>query len=121
MKFVVQHHTNGRDHFDLMIEYGESLLTWQVSALNLKLLLDGNRVEVKRIHEHRREFLSYEGLISGNRGSVKIFDSGECKSVLFDKDIIELKMRGSIFKGIIRVQKLENDIFLVEYLIDDVQ
>lgn len=53
------------DHYDLMLEDGESLLTWAI--------VDLPNVQPQTAEElppHRREYLTYEGPVSSNRGHV---------------------------------------------------
>lgn len=57
-----------------MLESGEVLLTWQ-------LLRDptdpaGYPIPARRIGDHRKFYLIYEGPLTGNRGTVRRVDSG---------------------------------------------
>jgi hypothetical protein len=69
LRYVVLRHTGyGEDHFDLMFEVSptDPLMTlrspvWPIVA----------EVRLTPLNEHRREYLTYEGPISGNRGEVK--------------------------------------------------
>ena len=117
MRFVIQRHTNHNDHYDLMIEQENSpdLLTWMISEESLKELLNGSQAEAKSLPDHRKEYLTYEGIISGNRGRVKIFDSGICKLLLASKDTIKINIVGRIFNGIICIQKIKKDYFIIKY------
>lgn len=64
-------HPQHADHFDLMfeIESGSSLATFRA-----KTWPPDSAVE--RIADHRRDYLDYEGPISGGRGEVKRIASG---------------------------------------------
>jgi len=75
-RFVVQQHFRSNDdyHFDFMLEAGEMLVTFSCGAApdevkNLPCL-------VRQIQDHRVEFLSYQGDISGGRGWCEIHDRG---------------------------------------------
>ena len=74
--FVVQQHFRNSDdyHFDLMLEAGKALITFSCGAApddvkNLPCL-------VRQIQDHRVEYLSYQGEISGGRGWCEIHDRG---------------------------------------------
>lgn len=69
VRYVVLHHTgHGEDHFDLMYERatGETLTSWRLPNWPPRV---GDVVE--SIGDHRRDYLEYEGEVSGNRGRVK--------------------------------------------------
>jgi hypothetical protein len=79
MRFAVLLHQPPRDsteseHFDLLLEHNGSLLTWR---LPIEPLLEENRCQAKQLSPHRLVYLTYEGPISGNRGTVKRVASGE--------------------------------------------
>ena len=76
-RFVVLHHTGwGQEHLDLMIEPApgaQKLHTWRVPCWPLR---DG--VRLTPLGEHRREYLEYEGPVSGGRGEVRCVARGLC-------------------------------------------
>lgn len=96
MRFVLLAHTGASatpwdDHFDLMLDVTRDapLTTWRVmprpqapSGDPLNALLVWRRSGVGfglraiALPAHRRAYLTYEGEISGNRGSVRRLDSG---------------------------------------------
>jgi hypothetical protein len=75
-RFVVQHHVrpDGDAHFDLMLEAGGVLLTWQTAAApdDLARLPAGAR----QIFDHPLRFLEYEGELRAGRGRCRIHDRG---------------------------------------------
>ena len=73
-EFVVQRHdvAPGDVHFDLMIEAGERLATVQLAEPP-----GGEATPGRRSFPHRRAYLEYEGTISGDRGTVAIWDRGQ--------------------------------------------
>ncbi|MHC4605436.1 MAG: DNA polymerase ligase N-terminal domain-containing protein [Planctomycetota bacterium] len=73
-RFVIQHHVGAPDgdHYDLMLEEGDSLMTWKIGAPAFTRLQSSNRIE-----DHRKKYLDYEGEVSGDRGKVAIWDRGE--------------------------------------------
>ena len=60
-------------HWDFMLDAGSASRTWA--------LADEPRAEqaivAEQLADHRREYLDYEGPISGGRGSVTRWDEGE--------------------------------------------
>ncbi|MCA9245810.1 MAG: hypothetical protein KDA42_01815 [Planctomycetales bacterium] len=77
-RFVVLHHECPSDrprptHWDLLLEDNSVLLAW---ALNCEPAAD-KEIVAEAIADHRREYLTYEGPVSGNRGSVRRWDAGE--------------------------------------------
>jgi hypothetical protein len=77
LRFVVLHHEGIDDpHFDLMLETspGSPLATWRspIWPINEPTML-------VQLPNHRREYLDYEGEISGNRGRVRQVAAGTYK------------------------------------------
>ena len=69
MRYVVLHHTGiPQPHFDLMFERseGSTLSTFRLPAWPLT-----RAVTIEKLADHRRDYLTYEGPLSGNRGTVK--------------------------------------------------
>ena len=74
LRYVVLRH-DGIDppHYDLMFETspGSALATWRSDEWPIT-----SRTRIERIGDHRREYLEYEGSLSGNRGFVRRIDAG---------------------------------------------
>jgi hypothetical protein len=85
VRFVILHHHQvGREqkdrqfkeHWDFMVEQGDSLATWQLfenPTINRRVT-----ISAVRIGDHRKAYLDYEGPISRGRGYVRRVDSGTC-------------------------------------------
>jgi hypothetical protein len=74
--FVIQFHASPRgDHFDLMIAQGKTLATFELPCPPAKLAR-GEPLLIRRLADHRMDYLTYEGEISGGRGSCRIVDRG---------------------------------------------
>ena len=74
-RFVILHHRLGDgEHWDLMLERGDILLTWQL--LRDPTVPDSFPIPARRIGDHRKAYLTYEGPLTGNRGTVRRVDSG---------------------------------------------
>lgn len=79
-------------HWDLMLESGDMLRTWALDRLprsweewrartaerfpNCAAHADGEEVAAAALGDHRREYLEFEGEVSGGRGSVVRVASG---------------------------------------------
>ncbi len=81
---VLRHEGIPEPHFDLMLESepGGSLVTFRSPVWPLK---DGSRLTA--LGEHRREYLSYEGTVSGGRGNVRQVASGRFCWVRRESDV----------------------------------
>jgi hypothetical protein len=63
---------NRASHFDLMLEKNGLLTTFEL----FQLPIPGERFPVRRLPEHRIDYLDYEGPVSGNRGHVSQWTAG---------------------------------------------
>jgi hypothetical protein len=71
---VLRHKGYGEPHFDLMFETstGSELLTWRSPEWP-----PTPTTRMTYLAAHRREYLDYEGPVSGDRGSVRRIHQGE--------------------------------------------
>src|SRR5687768_10877900 len=75
LRYVVLHHTGyGEDHYDLMFETapGSMLATWRSPCWPLQEI----HTPLELLPDHRRDYLDYEGPVSGGRGSVRRVQAG---------------------------------------------
>jgi hypothetical protein len=89
LRYVVLYHTGlERPHFDLMVEMspGLGLATWRVEHWP-----PGEGDGFEPLAEHRAEYLTYEGPISGNRGKVQQIAAGRCVVIQQDECWIEIE------------------------------
>ena len=97
-RFVILHHRAPQgEHWDLMLERGETLATWQ-------LLADPRRDDVwpisaRRIGDHRRHYLTYEGPLGGGRGEVHRIASGDYDLISSGTSGWALALRGEYIAG----------------------
>jgi hypothetical protein len=76
LKYVIlRHEAIDSPHFDLMFETtpGSSLQTWRSEVWPID-----QDTELVKLSDHRRDYLTYEGPISGDRGHVRRVASGFC-------------------------------------------
>jgi hypothetical protein len=90
---ILRHEGIERPHFDLMFELepGGMLMTLRSSSWPIT---EATRVE--KLADHRRDYLDYEGEISGGRGFVKCVDRGtyRCSPQWDDPYVIDLWLEG---------------------------
>lgn len=84
-RFVILRHEMPADakratHWDLLLERGETLESW---ALSREPAQSGLPMEVaaEKLADHRLAYLTYEGPISGDRGSVSRWDEGDFREL----------------------------------------
>lgn len=74
LHYVILRHENiDAPHFDLMFETspGSALATWRSDIWPID-----RTIPLLRLGDHRRDYLTYEGPLTGNRGSVRRVESG---------------------------------------------
>lgn len=102
-------------HFDLMFEVDgeDTLLTFALFQLPLEPAIS---VEFKQLENHRSEYLTYEGPVSNNRGSVKRQAHGVWTGELAQKAILSFDDESANFAGAtwtIRIDLPQNLLFRV--------
>ena len=98
LRFVIQHHrTKVGQHWDLMLESGPILATWQLWRTP-DSLADGP-IPATKIGDHRQAYLTYEGPLTDDRGTVQIYDQGTLKWRARHEDRIVIELRGEIIQG----------------------
>ena len=98
LRFVVlRHETREGVHWDLMLERGAGLATWRLEAAPSG---EGEAaIAAERIGEHRREYLEYEGAVSGDRGTVRRYDAGLYRLASVSETDWELVFEGRVLRG----------------------
>lgn len=103
-RFVILEHDHPFLHWDLMLECGEVLRTWRLTAAPAP----GLCVSAKAIGDHRRAYLDYEGPVSGNRGKVMRWEwgeyAGELPAEIDAGEQVEIELRGGKHQGRARLQ-----------------
>ena len=80
-----------------MLEQGDALITWQL----LKEPVDRSSLPVpaRKIQDHRKAYLDYEGPLSGDRGSVRRVDTGTCEILQRLPSQYVIQLQGVRLKG----------------------
>jgi hypothetical protein len=95
----------------------DALLTWKIVHTDMDLLLNGKHVNAERLADHRKEYLDYEGPVSNGRGSVRIFDCGECEGIPEKDNASGFVLEGKKLAGNIMLKKIENGFFEIWFVI----
>ncbi len=112
-RFVILHHSHADgEHWDLMIEQGDALLTWQL--LREPVGRSSLPIAAKRIGDHRKAYLDYEGPVSRDRGRVRRVDAGTVEFEKSTSDCYILSMTGSRLSGRFSLLESGNDWILAE-------
>ena len=104
LRYVVLHHTGVADpHYDVMIENapGSNLRTWRSPTWPLQ-----NETPLAPLTDHRRDYLDYEGNVSGGRGSVSRVAAGACMALQSGDARLILQFDGGI--GTWAVERVPN-------------
>jgi len=106
-RFVILHHRAVLgDHWDLMLERGDVLWTWQ-------LLRDPTDranfpIPARRIDDHRLAYLTYEGPISGDRGTVRRIDAGTYRLDSAEEGSLVVRLEGATLQGVFTLIQTAN-------------
>ena len=87
-------------HYDVMFDTGETLRTWAIDATARRCR---DEQSAEQLPDHRRDYLTYEGPVSGNRGSVTRWDEGEYEMQADDDAAFVVEVRGNRLSGTIRI------------------
>jgi hypothetical protein len=94
-RFTISHHTGSKDgdHYDLMLEHADSLKTWRLANTAFQVFQIARQVK-----DHRKSYLDFEGEVSGDRGRVKIWDTGTYTVDEWKDDRIQVALVGRVLK-----------------------
>lgn len=102
-RFVILEHDHPFAHLDFMIESGEKLRTWRLLAVPAP----GETIAAEAIGDHRKDYLDYEGPVSGGRGSVKRWDAGTFAMQAESVSELRLMLSGGRVRGMLDLRQLE--------------
>ena len=98
LPYVILHHTgHGPEHWDLMLDTGESLATWQLLGDPQQMTTEP--LNACRIGDHRRAYLKQEGPVSGDRGKVKPVDRGTYELLEQSERSWVIRLQGDRMQG----------------------
>jgi len=97
--FVIHIHSGfGPTHYDLMLEQGQALATWQLSQ-SPQPLEPGQAMPARKLPDHRRAYLTYQGPVSQGRGQVAMLDKGAYEPLRADEAYWEFRLSGRVLIG----------------------
>ena len=79
----------------------------------MAILLRREASHATKISDHRKQYLSYEGPISCDRGMVKIVDSGTYELIHKSENTIVLLMKGEKLSGTINIAKQNGNAYIM--------
>lgn len=95
-RFVILTHDWPFPHWDLMLEAGDVLKTWRL----LQEPGPGREVSAEALADHRLAYLDYEGPVSGDRGSVTRWETGEFDWQPAGENELRLLLHGDRWKNV---------------------
>ncbi len=118
-RYTILTHDHPFEHWDFLLDPGEEglLRTWRI----LKTPDESGAIPAQLQPDHRRIYLDYSGPISGNRGSVAIWDQGEYELVGGAEllgESMRMECRGRRLSGEIRLQRVRESEWEYSYLGD---
>jgi len=116
LAFVIHEHSGyGPTHYDLMLEDGPVLATWQIPVCPIEIGQTGTISAIK-LPDHRRRYLDYEGPVSRDRGEVRLVDKGTYKVLARDEGLWRVKLCGGVLQGTFELVKEGEGSWLVRRL-----
>ena len=100
---IVQHHWQGI-HWDLFLESNDSLLTWELTSEPCA----SSNILAHTKPNHRLKYLDYEGKISGNRGYITQWDTGNFSWKTQHEGSLSFTLKGTKLKGEATLKKLND-------------
>ena len=108
LRFVIQKHVLRTDiHWDFMFESGPALQTYRLDKSPEQTLL--NSANAVKIFDHALKYLTYQGPLSNDRGTVSIVESGTYQITHQDSNRIVLNLNGQILKGKFVLAHIKDD------------
>lgn len=98
-RFSVLTHDHPFLHWDFLLETGESCRTWRLHSPPDS----GGEIIAEQLPDHRLIYLTYEGPVSGNRGTVSLWDAGTYDTITFGSSEVRVRLSGRNLTGIAHI------------------
>lgn len=105
-QYVILHHVLADgEHWDFMLDQGQALATWQLASDPASLAPADTQtaISARRIADHRRAYLDYEGPISRGRGTVTRVDRGIYELTRQTSSEWGIRLEGQLLSGDFRL------------------
>ncbi len=97
---LLRHDLLDTRHWDLMLDMGETLASWQILQDPLSEdFAPGSVLPARRLGDHRRGYLTYEGPVSRGRGQVTRTDGGAYFLLVRQVDLWTIRLAGRVLRG----------------------
>lgn len=99
---LLEHTTRDGVHWDLLLEVAEQerLRTWRLAVNPLR---GAAEIAVQQLADHRREYLEFEGDISGERGHVRRLDRGAAEWLRTGDCELRIRLSGERLRAVIEI------------------
>ncbi len=98
-------------HWDLMFESGDVLKTWALDEEPG----EGGRIEAEQLADHRKEYLDYEGPVSGDRGTVSQWTTGDYTTVRHSDDEFAARLDSGQLIGTVVARRIDDQRWMVSF------
>jgi len=96
-----------------MLEADTGLLTWSLPLPPCY----GHLLPAKILPDHRKEYLEYEGPVSGDRGSVARWDEGTFELLERDEAVLKATLHGGKLAGTLCMERSEEGAEIWRWLL----
>jgi DNA polymerase ligase (LigD)-like protein len=107
-RYVILEHDHPALHWDFMLEAGQVLRTWRLSAPPRV----GAPIPAVASFDHRPIYLSYEGPVSGDRGRVVRWDAGTFQWESDAPGRVSVRLHGARLQGRAVLEEIEGEAWL---------
>ena len=98
-RFAILTHDHPFLHWDVLLEHGAACRTWRLLACPDSL----DEIPAEALRDHRLMYLDYQGPVSGNRGTVSVWDAGTFEWLVDREGVLELRVMGRLLNGVVRL------------------
>jgi hypothetical protein len=103
-RFVILEHDHPFLHWDLLLAEECSARTWRL----LRKPCLGEPIAAEPLPDHRLMYLDYEGVVSGDRGSVKRFLAGTYQPLSDQTDVLAFTLFDNSFAESVLIRTLKD-------------
>jgi len=110
-QFVLLEHDHPMLHWDFMLESGDVLLTWRLDRIPgsaTENASDAVEIAAQALPVHRKDYLDYEGPVSGDRGSVIRIDRGSYELLASSASELIVRLSGDCVCGEARLLQVSS-------------